>query len=365
MRLSRLYTHGFRNLETTDLCCGPGFNIIYGANGQGKTNILEAVYLLGTLKSFRHARNRDLIQYTGERAMLKGLVEHGHGSSSLAVELDARIKHPRVNGKSIERMGDFFGHLNVILFVPDDLQMLKGQPELRRRYLDRAVFSVDLGYLRCYHDYVRILKNRNALLKTGETSSLTDWSEQLVGAGVSLTKRRADFVALLAPLTQNFYRTLSGNVENVTMRYISPLVGPEGQLSENAPEIFAIELTRTAREELRRRTTLSGPHRDDLLLQLNGREVKQHASQGQLRSLILAMKMAEIVIAEERFGVPPILLLDDLAAELDRERTGNMLSFLHSKGLQVFITTTDPSAIPFTTTDKVAMFRVSAGTVFC
>ena len=363
MRLDRLYTHGFRNLLPAEILCGPRFNIFCGANGQGKTNILEAIYLLGTLKSFRHARNRDLIQYTADRAMLKGQIEHGAGISNVAVELDMRLKHPRIDGKPVERVGDFFGHLNVVLFAPDDLQMLKGQPELRRRYLDRAVFSVDLGYLRCFHDYVRILKNRNALLKSGDSSSLDIWNDQLVDAGVALTKRRASFVRHLAPLVQQYYRNLSGNDEQVRMQYLSPMVTEQGEISEQAGQMFHVELSRLTRDELRRGTTLAGPHRDDLQFQLNGRDVRHHASQGQLRSLILAMKMAEIAIAEERFGVPPILLLDDLAAELDRDRTGNMLVFLQERALQVFITTTDATALPGAATAEAAIYRVAGGVI--
>lgn len=363
MRLHHLYTHGFRNLAPAEIDCDPLFNIFCGANGQGKTNILEAIYLLGTLKSFRHARNRDLIQYAAERALVRGNVEHAAGRSDVAVELDPRLKHPRVDGKQVERIGDFFGHLNVVLFAPDDLQMLKGQPELRRRYLDRAVFSVDLGYLRAYHDYVRVLKNRNALLKSGENTSLDSWTGQLVTAGVALTRRRAAFIQQMAPLVQGYYRELAGTAEVVTMRYLSPLVAEGVEIAPLASEIYHGELVRLQREELRRGTTLAGPHRDDLLFCLNGRDIRHHASQGQLRSLILAMKMAEIAIAEDRFGVPPVLLLDDLAAELDRERTGNMLAFLRERALQVFITTTDPTALPTGATDGAAIFRVAGGTI--
>jgi DNA replication and repair protein RecF len=364
VRLDKLYTHGFRNLSPAEITCGARFNLFCGANGQGKTNILEAIYLLGTLKSFRHARNRDLIRFSEVRALLKGSVHSDTISSDIAVELDLRVKHPRIDGKAVDRVGEFFGHLNLVLFTPDDLLMLKGQPELRRKFIDRAVFSVDLSYLRWYHVYTRALKNRNALLKSGDIRSLDVWSEQLVAAGAVLAKRRADFVAVMAPMVQRFYRELSGKNEDVTIQYLSLMADANGQVNQDAAEIFYDGLGKSAKEEIKRGSTLCGPHRDDLLFEFNGRDVRQYASQGQLRSLILAVKMAEIEITEEKFGTAPILLLDDLASELDRQRTANMLAFLRNKTIQVFIATTDAAAIPFTDSSDVTLFHVEAGSIF-
>jgi DNA replication and repair protein RecF len=363
VRLEQFSTHGFRNLEPAELRCGSRFNVFHGANGQGKTNLLEAIYLLGTLKSFRHARNREMIRTGAEQAAVRGIIERDQVTTDVMIELDYRIKRPRLDGKPVERLSEYFGHLNVVLFAPDDLAMLKGGPELRRRYLDRAVFSVDLGYLRCYHAFHRVLKNRNALLKSGDTRGLESWNEQLVTTGITLTGRRANYLARCAPLVREYYRTLAGNDETVTLRYESALTGDDGQMRHDAVELFHRELQGQAREELRRGTSLFGPHRDDLQFGLNGRDVRHYASQGQLRSLILAMKMAEIATAEEQFGVPPILLLDDLASELDQQRTANMLAFLDRKPIQVFITTTEPSAIPFAATAEVTTFRVDGGTV--
>jgi DNA replication and repair protein RecF len=363
VRLLQLSTHCFRNLQPAELQCGSRFNVFHGANGQGKTNLLEAIYLLGTLKSFRHARNREMIRSEAEHAVVRGILEKDRVTRDVTVEMDLRIKHPRLDGNPIERLGDFFGHLNVVLFAPDDLLMLKGSPELRRRYLDRAVFSVDLAYLRCYHDYHRTLKNRNALLKSGDLRGLEAWNVQLVITGTVLAARRAAYIARSAPLVRDYYRTLAGKHEEVTQRYDSLLIGEDGQLRDDAAELFASALAKTAREELRRGSSLTGPHRDDLQFRLNGRDVRQYASQGQLRSLILAMKMAEITVAEEQFGAPPILLLDDLASELDQERTANMLAFLDSRPIQVFITTTDPTAIPFAAGTDLQRFRVANGSV--
>jgi len=305
-----------------------------------------------------------MIWSEAEHAIVRGLIEKDLVTRDVMLEMDLRIKHPRLDGKAVERLGDFFGNVNIVLFAPDDLLMLKGPPELRRRYLDRAVFSVDLAYLRCYHDYHRTLKNRNALLKSGDIRGLEAWNEQLVTTGSILAGRRAAYIARSAPLVREYYRTLAGKDEEVTLRYDSLLIGDDGLLREDATEIFRATLAKTVREELQRGSSLTGPHRDDLQFQLNGRDVRQYASQGQLRSLILAMKMAEIATAEQQFGLPPILLLDDLASELDQQRTANMLAFLASRPIQVFITTTDPAAIPFAAGTDLKRFRVAGGSVY-
>jgi DNA replication and repair protein RecF len=169
---------------------------------------------------------------------------------------------------------------------------------------------------------------------------------------------------MLAPRVQSFYRNLAGNNEEVSLRYLSPLVDDTCRLKPDAVAVYGAMQARLLSEEMRRGTTLTGPHRDDLQFQLNGSDVKQYASQGQQRSLMLAMKMAEIAMAEEQFAAPPILLLDDLASELDRNRTANMLAYLHSRAIQVFITTTDPASIPIAAGADVAAYRVEAGAIY-
>lgn len=361
MILQRLCTQGFRNLSPAPVEFSSRCNLIYGSNGQGKTNILESIYLLGTLKSFRHARNRDILQSGCNSAVVSGLVATDGQEREIAVELDAASKRPRLDGKFVAKIGDFFGQLNMVLFSPDDLLMIKGQPDMRRRYLDRSVFSIDIGYLQSYHSYLRVLKNRNALLKSGVQDSLDVWTEELIHAGSALIRRRASYLSAISPLFFKYYGMLAQNDDQVALRYSSVCVDNCNCFFEDAAEHFRFALKKVSEEEKFRKTTLVGPHRDDIIFLLNGNDVKRYASQGELRTIVLALKMAEISLVERKFGTLPLVLLDDLASELDRERTGQMLDFLHNKPIQLFITTTDPNSLRSSYPDSAAYFRVTAG----
>src|SRR5512144_3088400 len=183
MILKKLYTSSFRNLEQIELSFGDRFNILYGNNAQGKTNLLESIYLLGTMKSFRLARNSELVQWGATHGLLKGWVEKDGVIREVSLLLEKEGKKARVDQKSVVKLSDFFGSLNVVVFSPEEMAMVKGMPDSRRRYLDRAIFSGDADYLRLHHEYHRILKNRNSLLKSGDTGSLDIWSEKLADAG--------------------------------------------------------------------------------------------------------------------------------------------------------------------------------------
>lgn len=362
MKLNRLSITAFRNLQQVEFNPGARFNILHGNNAQGKTNLLESIYLLGTMKSFRHARNRDLIAWQAPHGIIRGWVERDGVTREIALLLERDGKKARVDQKLVTRLADFFGSLNVVVFAPEELAMLKGSPEGRRRYLDRAVFSGSPTYILHYHDYYRLLKNRNALLKTGDTAGLDIWSEQLAEAGARLARERIDYLAGIEPLLQEYYRTIAGTAETVGIGYRPHGVELDLLVADGKSAILA-GLERSANEERRHGTTAIGPHRDDLEFLLDGRILKLHASQGQQRSFILALKMAEIEYLQQTFGAPPILLLDDMTSELDGERNRNLLGFLQQKEMQVFITTTSLRNITFDGMDHHTTFRVEQGKV--
>ncbi len=362
MRLQKITLASFRNLRKTELEPDARFTILYGNNGQGKTNLLEAVYLLGTLKSFRLAKNGEMMSWGAPFALLKGVVEHEGITKEIALVVERDGKRIRVDEKTITRPSDFFGSLNVVVFSPDEMAMAKGGPEVRRRYLDRAVFSGDPGYLPLFHDYSRILKNRNALLKKEDCGELEVWSEKLAEAGARLVARRIDYLRAIEGLLLDFYHTIAGSGEEAGIAYRPHLLDRERILTEGAA-LLREGLTRTAGEERRTGATAVGPHRDDVEFLLNGKALKQYASQGQQRSFILALKMAEIEYLERKFSSPPILLLDDMTSELDRERNRNLMEFLKQKRMQVFITTTSLQNISLDGIDTYRTFLVSDGEV--
>ncbi|MBJ6726185.1 DNA replication/repair protein RecF [Geomesophilobacter sediminis] len=362
MRLIKLKLSSFRNLKNLELVPGQKFNVFYGKNGQGKTNLLESIYLLATMKSFKQAKNSDLICFGAEFALVKGTVERDLVRREIALLVERQGKKAKVDAKLASRVDDLFGNLNVVLFTPEEIGMVRGGPESRRRYLDRAVFTCDLGYLKAYHDYAKILKNRNALLKHNDTSGLEVWSERLADSAVVVINRRLAHLREIERLFQRFYSEISGNDEAVEMEY--RLHGVDRELFGQEPRAALVEgLKAHAAEERRRLTTAVGPHRDDLSFTLNGRPARSFASQGQQRSIVLALKMAEIELIRKTFDAPPVLLLDDMTSELDRERNGNLMEFLRKREMQVFITTTSLDNIALEGSDEQATFRISEGQI--
>lgn len=359
MRLNRLVVSGFRNLDLIRVEPGRGFNLLYGFNGQGKTNFLEAIYLLGNPRSFRSSRISEFITHGQSQAHLLGEVESGGTVSSIRLALEPAGRRVEIDGKGIRRASELHGKLTAVVFSPDDTSMVKSGPETRRRYLDRAVYTGDIGYLHCWHDYHRILKQRNHLLKSSDRSGIEIWTEKLAEAGAEVIERRHRYVDLLQIRLQRHYETISGGSETAGIRY-----RPEG-VQSCAPAGIREELlqlfSRHARSDERYGTTTAGPHRDDLGLFLDERPLKAFGSQGQQKSFVLALKMAEMDNLQDIFGESPLLLLDDMSSELDARRNGNLMDFLTSREIQVFITTTEPTATLAGTTALCSVFRVENG----
>jgi DNA replication and repair protein RecF len=330
MRLDKIYLKSFRNLEKTELVLGERFNVFYGNNAQGKTNILESIYLLATMKSFKMARNIELITWGSDYSLIKGWVHKDGVAREISLLLEKNGKKAKLDQKLITRLTDFFGHINVIIFSPEEISMVRGLPDLRRRYLDRAVFTSDSTYLALFHDYTKILKNRNTLLKSNDKTGFEIWTDQLIQSGERIMAKRNEYLNDIKGLLQNYHNSISGIDEHVDISYKT--LNPHGMTTA---------LAQRSAEEWRRGTTLVGPHRDDVEFTINGRPLKLFGSQGQQRSFVLALKMAEIEHIQQKFDNPPVLLLDDMTSELDQERTVNFMEFLKNRDMQVFITTTD------------------------
>ena len=361
MIVKNLVFSSFRNLSRTELTPGERFNVFHGDNGQGKSNLLEAIYLLGTMKSFRHGKNRDLIQWNAPFSLLKAVVAKEGVSREVTLLIEKEGKKVRVDRKSLERLSDFFGCLNVVVFSPEELVMVKGQPDMRRRYLDRAVFASDSGYLSLHHDYSQILKNRNALLRSGASDGLDIWSDRLVESGTKLVAGRLPWLQGIRELLQEFHEGIAGNGAEVDLLYRSVPGG--NSTPQEYSRNFRKNLERLADEERRRGVTLAGPHRDDLEFLLTGRLLKLHGSQGEQRSFILALKMAEIEHLHRLHGDPPVLLLDDMTSELDSQRNRNLLRFLEAKQMQVFVTTTSLHNLQMDNQENYRIFPIRDGKI--
>jgi DNA replication and repair protein RecF len=365
MKLKKISICSFRNIDEAVLFPESRFNIIVGNNAQGKTNILESIYLLGTMKSFRMHKNIDLIKIGSPFSLLKGWVEKDGIVREISISVEPASKKAKVDNKAITRASDFFGCLNMVVFSPEDITMVRGLPESRRRYLDRAVFSGDIRYLSIHQEFYKILKNRNVLLRSGKTDGLDTWTERLAEAGARLLLKRISYLEDISELLAEFYATISGLQEQADVRYRSSATGikfPLPSPEEVGQRLFA-DLKKNSAEEFRRGTTLVGPHRDDIDLCIDGRALKVHGSQGEHRSFILALKMAEIEYIRKSYGNPPVLLLDDMTSELDGDRNRNFMEFLKSRDMQVFITTTSTDNLRLAQNANFTVFPIQGGRI--
>ena len=371
MLIEALRLRDFRNLRSVYIEPHRRFNVFAGQNGQGKTNLLEAIYLLSAAKSFRgQTTNKKLVHFEGDQALLEARICRGGHVRRVGMEISEGGKKISLNDQSIRNLSDFFGTLNVVMFGPEDLAILKGSPSRRRQFVDRAIFNAHPAFATESMHYEDVLKNRNALLKeqSFDASLLAVYDDQFVEWGVKILRRRVDFLEHFRPFLGHAFRQIFGADLEPDLRYDATWIGGSIEVDRALEDSGYLEqllfqsLQSSADEERERGYTLVGPHRDDLRATLDGREVRSYASQGQTRAFVLAMKIAEVNYLKQRYHFAPVLLLDDVSSELDRERTAKLFEFLRDRPEgQVFITTTHRDHIPLG--EEIAWFSVSRGAV--
>lgn len=359
MRLTKLVISQFRNIETVSVKPCANFNLLYGLNGQGKTNLLEAIYLLGNSRSFRTSRLSELLRHGEQQARIAGEIESGNTIGRVQLTLEPGGKKVLLDGKSVQRASNLHGMVNAVVFSPDDTSMVKLGPEARRRYLDRVVYTSTIAYLHHWHEYHRILKQRNFLLKHGDTSGLAVWTEKLAESGAQIIYYRLQYVATMNRRLQYHYRVIAGEQETVDVHYL-PIAVTHDDISGIQSDLLK-NFDATLAQDQRYGSTTAGPHRDDLLFLLNGRALKAFGSQGQQKTYVLALKMAEMEHLHTVFDEPPLLLLDDMSSELDAQRNSNLMDFIINSNIQVFMTTTDRLAPASHLLKECAIFNVHDG----
>ncbi|HEU4366197.1 MAG TPA: DNA replication/repair protein RecF, partial [Candidatus Krumholzibacteria bacterium] len=344
MRVLRFLSTSFRNLAPDEIEFGSGLNFIIGENGQGKTNLLEAVYFFRHGRSFRATNDTEMIRFDEPfcRAELHASFDDGH-DESFAFSVERRgTKTIKIDGQVLPRRSDLAGRFPAVLFGPGDLRVVSGEPEHRRRFLDMVGTMTDPAYLRSARDYRRTLEQRNAALKArAGREELAAWNERLVASGVDLTSRRRELVGLIEIEMAAHARDVESPFA-FSMRYESMLLNEAGDaitLEAGLTRAFHEKLAAVASEEARRGITLVGPHRDDVAFRMAGRDLADFASRGQQRTAILALKLAELDLLTARDGRPPLLLLDDVFSELDPLRRGHLVRRI-AELPQAFVTTT-------------------------
>jgi DNA replication and repair protein RecF len=370
LRVESLRLTAVRNLVPTLLEPSARFNVFSGDNGQGKTNLLEAVFVVATMRSFRTSQLTDLVAFGAERAGIAARVL-GHGLTRVYdLELAAGGKKVRLDGKAVRPLSKYFGDFNVVLFAPEDLQIPRGSPADRRRFLDRAVFNRRTDYLSLAQRYELALKNRNAVLrKAGEGAvsgrQLTDlldvYDEQLAQLGSEVIAARVQYLDELRPLLHAAFTEITRAGLRAEVDYA--WAGQREQQAGVPTAAQQREALHGARgRDLARQATSVGPHRDDLQFFLEGHDAGGFASQGQLRAIVLAWKTAELELLGRQHQDPPILLLDDVSSELDAQRNRYLFEHLAPRAGQCFITTTHPGHVLISAADR-RDYRVSGGTI--
>lgn len=367
MKVSHLFIRNFRNYTQAEIAAGDGIHIIVGQNAQGKTNLLESIWFLSTLSAIRGNRDEDLIQWDADHFHIQGMIQNERESIKLEITYPRQQrKKMTVNGVEKKREGDYIGTLKAVLFSPEDLQMVKGSPQLRRDFLDNQVLQISPAFHYERRQYLKIVTQRNNLLRRGpsfvDDDQLAVWNEQLSDFGARVIFRRLKQMKNLAAAAREIHARLTDDLERLELRYHPTVsLAPDMTLAELKSALLK-QLTQTAKEEKRRGVTLVGPHRDDLSFLINGVNVRQFGSQGQQRTVVLSLKMAEAKLIREESGENPVLLLDDVMSELDSTRREFLLKEWGT-GAQTFITSTHLAYFRPETLSAARIYRVNAGQI--
>lgn len=357
MIIESMELQNYRNYPSLQVEFDPGTNIFYGDNAQGKTNALEAMYVCCTTKSHRASRDRELIRFDQEEAHIKLQIR----KENVPYRIDMHLKKNKpkgvaVNGIPIRKVSELFGIANVVFFSPEDLHIIKNGPSERRRFLDLELCQVNKLYVHALVHYNKSLLQRNRLLKDLSfrpeyESTLEIWDEQLVRYGLPLMEYRKQFIEQLNVLIEGIHGKLTGNKEVLHLNY-EPNVQPKE---------FASALKRNRESEKRQKTTLSGPHRDDICFSINQMDIRRFGSQGQQRSAALSLKLSEIELVKQLVHDYPILLLDDVLSELDSGRQNHLLNSINH--IQTMITCTGLDEFIGHRFSLDRIFNVTDGTV--
>ena len=352
MFLQHLHLQNFRNYQSQSVAFSAPKTILLGDNAQGKSNLLEAVELLATLKSHRTSRDRDLVQEGFTTGHIQAQLQKDLGTNELNMVLRNGGRRAVIrNGETLKRQQDFLGSLNAVQFSSLDLDLVRGGPGERRVWIDTLLTQLEPIYAYILQQYSQVLKQRNAFIKqhTAEEDSgpldptqMALWDAQLATAGTRVIRRRSRGLQRLAPLAESWHQAISGDTEKLIITY-QPNVSLKPEADKDDPaaiqSAFLEKIQSRAIAEYHQRTSLVGPHRDDIDFSINQTPARQYGSQGQQRTLVLALKLAELELIEAVIGEPPLLLLDDVLAELDLKRQNQLLETIEDR-FQTLITTT-------------------------
>ena len=342
MKITCLKLQNFRNFEEETFSFADGINILAGNNAQGKTNCIEAIYFCSCLKSYRVLKEEQLIRFgQSEASITLNFQVDGREEQMKVLFANGKPKEYRYNGLAVSRLRDLLGCFHSVIFTPDHLNLIKEGPHKRRAFLDMALCSLDLKYTDRLLNYQKILKNRNALLRQCKENPqaaemLFVWDEKLAEEGAYIAKARQQYIAALSEIAKGFYGEIAAKEEKLKLIYLNQFT-KDAVSEEEYRRLILSRLQKMRETDIAMGQTVSGVHKDDILILLSGKSMKYFASQGQIRSAVLAMKLAEAECIFQKTGTQPVLLLDDILSELDAKR--QKFIFRRMEGRQTVLTT--------------------------
>lgn len=368
MYLSQLTLKNYRNYADAEVEFSPDINVFLGQNAQGKTNLLEAIYVLAMTKSHRTSNDKELIKWQAPFAKISGRVKRSTGTLPLEMVISHKGKKAKVNHLDQAKLSQYVGHFNVILFAPEDLSLVKGAPTERRRFIDMEFGQMSPKYLLTLTNFKSVLKQRNRYLKLLQQKKAKDLvyldvlTEQLIEFGAQVIVSRQKFLSQMEQWANQIHQTITKEKEVLRFEYKSQLP-PEALNDEAKAQAALHELyQKNQQREVDMGTTLVGPQRDDVVFLINDKNVQNFGSQGQQRTVALSVKLAEIDLMKSITGEYPVLLLDDVLSELDEARQTHLLKAIQNK-VQTFLTTTSLDGVAKEIIKAPKIFEVSAGTI--
>lgn len=368
MYIQELCLRNFRNYVTLKLLVNPYLNIFVGDNAQGKTNIMEAVYYTATGRSHRTNRENELLRWQESffQIDLKAEREHRKINIEITTMADGH-KKIKVNGVPKKRFSEIVGEINVVLFSPEDLLLIKGGPAVRRKYLDLEISQVNPTYYHNLLNYNKVLNQRNNFLRSirenrADPQMIEIWNSQLAEFGRRIIIKRIEVLKKITPLARLLHRKITAGQEELEIRYFSSVDLKEDYTVDNIKEQFLQMLSQRKTEEINRGITLVGPHRDDLGIFIHGKDMRLYGSQGQQRTCALSLKMAELEFIRGETGEYPVLLLDDVMSELDDNRRKFLLEVVY-KNIQTFVTATTVDYFKEIGNKEFSLFKVEKGNI--
>lgn len=368
MHIEQLKLTNYRNYDALALNFSPKINVFIGENAQGKTNVMESIYVLAMAKSHRTTNDKELIRWDSDYGKIEGAVQKRHGILPIELTITKKGKKGKINHIEQSRLSHYIGQMNVVMFAPEDLNVVKGSPQIRRRFIDMEIGQISPVYLHDLLTFQKILKQRNHFLKMNQGKAMPDdvmyevYNEQYIHAATQIIRKRFQFMDLLQEWAEPIHAGISQGKETLVIKYRTVAGVEKEHTSSEIEDFLHKKLIEAKPREFDRGVTLVGPHRDDLQFLVNGYDVQTYGSQGQQRTTALSLKLAEIELIKQETNETPILLLDDVLSELDDYRQSHLLNTIQGE-VQTFVTTTSVDGIHHETMEHAQLFHVKQGAI--